>query len=118
MAKRPKELLLAIGRRIRKIRESKGWTQSDLAERLGLSDYRLVSQFENGRRDIRVSTVARLSSALGTVPADLFPDASASGRGGIDEDLALLVREVSRYGTRERGRVRRVLRALVEGREG
>lgn len=116
MEKRRKALLAAIGKRIRRFRELRGWTQTELAERLGLADYRLVSQFENGRRDLRVSTVARLAEALGAPPQELFP-APAGGASAFDEDFAYLLREVSRYGARDRDRVRRVLAAYIGERE-
>lgn len=113
MAKHAREILLGIGKKIRKNREIKGWTQSDLADRMGFSDYRLISQFENGRRDLRVSTLLRLSVALGTTPQDLLPEPSPR-LSGSDEDLLLLVREVSRCGSRDRERAKRVLHALME----
>ncbi|PHA61732.1 helix-turn-helix domain-containing protein [Bacillus wiedmannii] len=39
---------------VRTVRAYKGWTQHDLAERIGLnySDFALISRIENGRRGI------------------------------------------------------------------
>jgi XRE family aerobic/anaerobic benzoate catabolism transcriptional regulator len=70
------DLLSALGRRARAIRQERGWTLRDVAERSGLSP-RFLVQLEAGRGNISVRRLADLAKALGTTAADLL--------GGTDE---------------------------------
>lgn len=53
----------AVGRRIRKLREEKGWTRSNLAEHLDVSD-RYSSSIELGQKGMSVKTLLRLAEIL------------------------------------------------------
>ena len=108
-------MLSLIGRKIRKTREAKGWTQTHLSDRMGLADYRLISQFENGHRDIRLSTLHRIAKALAVSPQELFPVEVPTT--GIDEEMLLLVREIYLFGPLARSQARHVLKALILGRD-
>lgn len=59
-----------IGSRIRLEREKRGWSQDQLASRLGVSNVS-VSRYESGERDIRTGTINRIAYALGVEPAEL-----------------------------------------------
>lgn len=62
-----------IGQRVRRLRETKGLTQQDLAQaaELALSN---VAQIERGKiADPRASTLQALAKALGVKVGDLFP---------------------------------------------
>lgn len=63
--------LLAYGRRIRSLREAKGWTQEKLAEEAGLPRP-VVGFIERAERDTGVSHVWPISRALGVPPGRLF----------------------------------------------
>lgn len=52
-----------IGRQIKNIREEKGMTQQDLAERLDVSR-QAVSQIENGHRKLTIERLRRIADAL------------------------------------------------------
>ena len=56
---------LAMGRRIREGRRALGWTQAQLAERIGVS-CAFVGHLERGEKLPSLETVARLSLALNT----------------------------------------------------
>lgn len=58
-----------FGTLLRQYRYSTGWTQEELAEQSGLSTH-AISVLESGRRKPRLSSVARLATALGLEPAD------------------------------------------------
>ncbi|MGF1428431.1 ATP-binding protein [Kitasatospora sp. LaBMicrA B282] len=58
-----------FGTLLRQHRYSTGWTQEELAERSGMSTH-AISVLESGRRRPRLSSVARLATALGLDPAD------------------------------------------------
>jgi transcriptional regulator with XRE-family HTH domain len=77
------DLKSRIGRRIREVREAKGWTQQQLGESANL-DPATLSRIESGRRNITLSTLADLMAGLGTstrnfFAAPLFDDLPASG---------------------------------------
>lgn len=48
-----------------------GWTLEDLSDKSGLSA-QYLSNLENDKRDPSLSTIAAVSRALGTTPADLL----------------------------------------------
>ena len=60
-----------LGRSLKKIRESKGLSQKDLASAAGLAR-ETVSRIELGIRYPRTDTVRKLCSALGCSPNDLY----------------------------------------------
>ena len=53
-----------IGRRIRKIRKSRGMTQSELADRIGV-DRKQISKLENGRCLMQFDNMIALADATG-----------------------------------------------------
>lgn len=65
-----------IGRNVRRIRLSKGWTQEQFAERSGFSQ-QYLSGLESGRRNPTIVTVFELATALGTSPIALLEPTDA-----------------------------------------
>jgi transcriptional regulator with XRE-family HTH domain len=69
--------------RLRELRESKGWTQAELAQQSGLSQ-RAISAWEQKEREPSWPKVVALAAALGCTP-DTFLEAPAkrppAGRG-------------------------------------
>lgn len=60
------------GRRVRLLREERGWSQGELARRAGVSQGHL-SNIERGvRRDTQIVTAARIAKALGVPTDDLL----------------------------------------------
>ena len=53
-----------IGSNIREIRKMRGWTQQDLADRMGLKDKASISRIENGVEDMTTPRVQRVADAL------------------------------------------------------
>ncbi len=62
-----------LGRRIRKIRENRGFTQQDLADFLGIPRPAIV-QIEAGNRSLDSVELMKLSKELGFDPKDLFAE--------------------------------------------
>jgi transcriptional regulator with XRE-family HTH domain len=60
-----------LGRRIRKIRENRGFTQQDLADLLAIPRPAMV-QIEAGNRSLSSVELMKLSKELGFDPKDLF----------------------------------------------
>jgi ribosome-binding protein aMBF1 (putative translation factor) len=59
-----------VARRIRRLRERRGWSQQGLAERAGLSRTYLA-RLETARQDPTLSTLAKLAKALKVPLAEL-----------------------------------------------
>lgn len=53
-----------FGRRLRELREAKGWTQAELGERAGLM-YQAISRLERGAALPAWDTVLKLADAIG-----------------------------------------------------
>jgi transcriptional regulator with XRE-family HTH domain len=66
-----------LGRRLRHMRVTNNWTLRDLAAKTGLSPS-FISLIENGRSDISLSRLVRLTAALGLQIADLLADEKGS----------------------------------------
>lgn len=66
----------AAGKRIKAIRESRGLTQNDVAEILGVSTA-AISQYENGNWSMRLSTLNKLADALRVPVAEILGTDSA-----------------------------------------
>lgn len=60
-----------FGRNVRALREEKGWTQEELADRSGLTSVQ-ISRVERGVREVRLTTLMRLLMALETTPGRLL----------------------------------------------
>lgn len=73
-----------IGAAIRKRRKALGFSQEQLAEKVGVS-YQQVQRYENGSSTLNVETVQRIARALG-VPATIFFDAGSVQ--GVVESVA------------------------------
>lgn len=61
------------GKRLKAFREKRGWSQDDLAARVGTSRS-AISTYEHDSRKPRVEMVVRLASAFGIKPRDLLDD--------------------------------------------
>ena len=59
-----------VGRRIRELRQKKGWSQEKLAEEAGLHRT-YIGQVERGEKSIGVENLFRVARAVGSKAADL-----------------------------------------------
>ena len=59
----------ALGERIRKLRESRGWSQRDLARRAGIASKSVISYYELGERHPTLENLVLLAKVFG-VPTD------------------------------------------------
>lgn len=60
-----------IGRKVRGLREAKGWSSTVLAEKLGITQAQ-VSRLENGQQGFRSDMVFRIAQTLGVPPFCFF----------------------------------------------
>jgi transcriptional regulator with XRE-family HTH domain len=87
------ELLEAIGHNIRRLRDEKGWNQTELGFRAGASPS-IISLIENGKRNPSTATLAKIAEALGVEVVDLFPKGPSSSPeptllNGLDDERRL-----------------------------
>jgi transcriptional regulator with XRE-family HTH domain len=64
--------MLAVGQKIRAIRQSKGLSQEALANECGI-DYSQINRMELGKVNFSLSYFQLLADALGCDPKDLMP---------------------------------------------
>ena len=57
---------------IKRYRKSYGWTQTELAEKVGYADKGMISRIENGKVDLQQSQVVRFAEAFGIAPGELM----------------------------------------------
>src|SRR5215204_5169869 len=71
------ELLEEIGHNIRRLRDDKGWNQTELGFHADTSPS-IISLIENGKRNPSTATLAKIAGALGVEVVELFPKAQAA----------------------------------------
>jgi transcriptional regulator with XRE-family HTH domain len=62
---------MRLRRNLRKARQARGWSQVDLANRLGVTKS-LISRIEQCRANVTLGTVEQLARALGVSPSHLL----------------------------------------------
>lgn len=81
---RDDDFLLEIGKIIKKLRNERNWTQTELAtlcddidknvmDRKQNKDYTQISRMESGKVNFSISYLAVLAKAFGVSPKDLIP---------------------------------------------
>jgi transcriptional regulator with XRE-family HTH domain len=65
------DICVKFGRRLRELREERGWNQEYLAEISGIGRTH-ISQLENGRREAGLRMLETLAGAFKLAVADLF----------------------------------------------
>jgi len=83
---RTAQIDLAIGARLRTRRRQLGLSQSDLAERLGVS-FQQVQKYERGANRVAAATLLAAAQALNVTIGWLVGEDIPEGEGGGDEEL-------------------------------
>ena len=66
-----RDICVAAGEQIRKLRRAKSWRQIDLAEHSGVHEVH-ISDLERGTREPGLRTLSKIAVALGTSLSDLL----------------------------------------------
>lgn len=64
--------LVEIGRRVRVARLQRGWNQDEFADQAQMHRA-YIGMIENGKKDLRISTLYRIAEALGVPVTSLLP---------------------------------------------
>jgi len=67
------KLMKAFGKRVAEVRKSRGVTQQELAENIGMSVV-AIAYIETGKRWARLGTLNKIANSLKVKVADLFKD--------------------------------------------
>lgn len=106
---------MTLGKTIAKLRNRKGWTQAQLAERVKLAVAHL-NRLEHDRMKPRASTIERLAEALGVQPDDLLRahDSSLPFELAQEEpELAQLLSQLSLLDGEQRKALTVFLRSMI-----
>lgn len=71
--------------RIKELREERGMTQSELAEKVGYTSRAMISQIESGKINLPIEKVQAIAKALDANPRKLFGTEDADGTGILIE---------------------------------
>ena len=82
---------MSVGERVRALRESKGMTQQELAERLGYKHKSSLAHIENNERDIPRSTIVRLADILDTTPSYLMGWTDEPQKNNAPDDIRSVI---------------------------
>lgn len=111
-------LTKSLGLRISQLRQEKGWTQKELADKVGISQNH-VSRIEKDKMQPRHSTLKAISNALGIEIEDLEalarvpePDISEA-LAKEDPDLALLISQIPLLSKAQKDALRVTIRSMV-----
>ena len=77
-----REMQKAVGKKIRKLRLQKGWSQKKMAEVGGLND-RYLGAIERGEIDASLSTLDKIARTLRTTVSQLFQNAATPFHGRL-----------------------------------
>ena len=90
---------MTIGERTREIRKSRGLTQKELGERLGLS-YQSIAQWENDLRKPKSETILKIASALGVRYEDIVGLETFESGAEFDKRWNEITRELRKSGNK------------------
>jgi transcriptional regulator with XRE-family HTH domain len=104
---------LPLGERMKGLRKERGWSQADLAGRIG-ADGRQISRYENGRITPSLEALAKIAEAF-DVSTDylLFEEASRRPLRVVDNGLAERLGDLGVLAEEDRQSVLRILDALI-----
>ena len=71
----PRSVKSRFGARLRQLRDERGYSQEELAERAGLHR-NYVGGVERGERNVALENIVKLAKALSIPPSELFTDFS------------------------------------------
>jgi transcriptional regulator with XRE-family HTH domain len=69
---------LRVGANVRKLRKLKGWSQEELAERVG-NTHRHIGQVERGEVNVTIDYLIDIAANLSVDPMDLFRASASEG---------------------------------------
>ena len=103
---------VTIGEKIKSLRKARGWSQGELAEKLGVKPQN-ISRYEKGHVQPRESTLALFAEVFELPLSELTNVAAPLAVSDVDPELAEYVRAIPSLDPKDQEAVKCVLRALV-----
>ena len=104
--------LMTVGDKIRQLRKERGWSQSDLAGKLGVKPQN-ISRYEQNRVQPRESTL-KIFAEVFELPLEEFQSlASTVDIPDLDPEMANYIREIPTLSAKDQEAVKLVLKALI-----
>ena len=66
--------MLKAYKRIRQLRKERGWSQAELAEKVGYADKSMISRIENGKIDLKLPQLEEFAKVFGVPSSELVGD--------------------------------------------
>lgn len=66
--------MLKAYERIRQLRKERGWSQAELAEKVGYADKSMISRIENGKIDLKLPQLEEFAKVFGVPSSELVGD--------------------------------------------
>lgn len=82
--------MLKAYQKIRQLRIERGWSQRELAEKVGYADKSMISRIENGKIDLKLPQLEEFARAFGIPSSDLI------GKVGEEEDASYYIDDYAR----------------------
>ena len=79
-----------FGARVKELRKSKGITQEELAQRIGLTSKSTICKIERGQRLTPIPVVAKIAAALGVSVSELLEETAPIN--SVEEFIPYLIR--------------------------
>jgi XRE family transcriptional regulator, regulator of sulfur utilization len=109
MEKPNKNYPILLGKRIRTLRNLKGWTQEQLGEQADMN-YKYVGEVERGQQNPSFGVLVRIAGALKVEISELFRfESQELSRKQIEKQIGLIVKSLP---DEDLGRMLSVLRVL------
>ena len=99
-----------VGKRIRKFRENKGWTQEQFAEKIGLS-VTYTGMIERGAKTPKLETFIQIANVLEVSAVQLLADVLVTG---YDVKSSTVTEEIAKLSPTERERIYAVVGSMIE----
>lgn len=105
---------MTVGERIKKARQEKGITQTELAERLGYKSRSSINKIEVEGRDIPRSMVIKFAQALGVTPSYLMGWEDENGNPNEESETAEFIRLFSQLPKDKQALVVNIIKGFLE----
>lgn len=103
---------MTTGQKIRKLRQSLGWTQAQLGEAAEI-DIRNVTRYENDRIRPRPKLLQRFAEALGVTAQELAPEEPSMVMSIRDPELLAQFQAVERLNEADKAALKRIIQAVI-----
>lgn len=84
MMKKEGVIIMTVGQRIKAYREARGWSQGELAKRMGYTSRSTICYIESGKTELYTSGIMKFADIFGVSPSEIM----GWGKPVSDEDLA------------------------------